>query len=137
MIVLLFVAVSLIFVGVCFAVFLRVDTITVTGNTKYTEEEIVGLVPVEMGDNIFFFDADKTAEKIECTLPFVGEVTIKRDLPSTVAVEIIEEQPCFATGIAGDTYILSSDLKVLERRKRTSPEKTGLTVLQLNSVRRC
>jgi len=135
--VLLFVAVSLIFVGVCFAVFLNVETIEVNGNEKYTYEEIVSMIPVELGDNIFSFKAGETEENIKYALPYVGTVNISRDLPKTVVVDIEEEKAYYAADLAGDTYLLSAGLKVLERTKGVPAEKTGLTVLKVSNVRRC
>ena len=134
--VLIFVAVSLIFVGVCFAVFLRVESIEVYGNARYSYDEIVSRIPVEMGQNIVFFDAASAEESIKRSLPYVGEITIKRDLPSTVVVEIEEEVPYFTAALAGENYILSSDLKVLEKSGTADPYP-GMTALKLGNVKRC
>ncbi len=135
--VILFVSVTLIFLGVCFAVFLNVETFTVTGTSKYTPEQIIEMIPVEVGENIFSFSASETEAKIKRALPYIGEIKISRDLPTAVVVEITEETEYYAADIAGETYILSPGLKVLERRNNTSAEKTGLAVLKLNSVKMC
>ena len=135
--VLLFVAVSLIFIAVCFAVFLNVETIEVNGNEKYSYEEIVSMIPVEIGDNIYSFKAGETEESIMRALPYVGAVNISRDLPKTVIVDITEEKAYFAADLAGETYLLSSGLKVLERTNGVSASETGLTELKVSNVRRC
>ncbi len=135
--VLLFLFVTLVFLAVCAAVFLNIETINVNGNTKYTYDEIRELVPITEGENIFSFKASKIEEELTKTLPYVGSVDIDRDLPTTVDINITEEEPCFATRIANDTYILSSELKVIEVMKDTDPSTTGLTLLTLNNVRQC
>ncbi len=133
----LFVAISLIFLTVCVVVFLNVKSIKISGNEKYTDEEINALVPISVGDNMFSFDADKIEAEIQRVLPYVGKVEVKRDLPNTIEVKITEEKAFFATEMAGDTYLVSSGLKVLERVPDTKPETTGLTILKLSNVRAC
>ncbi len=133
----LFVAITLIFLVVCVIVFLNVKSIEITGNEKYADEDINALVPIAIGDNMFSFNADKIEAEIQRVLPYVGTVEVKRDLPNTVEVKIVEETPFFATEMAGDTYLISSNLKVLERLPDTKAETTDLTILTLSNVRTC
>lgn len=132
----LFLFVSLIFLAVCAAVFLKIQTVNVNGNSRYSYEQIRELVNITEGENIYMFDAEENEKAILRSLPYVGSVEIKRDLPTTVEINIIEEVPYFTAELAGDTYLLSSDLKVLEKISDTSGI-TNLTVLKLNNVRRC
>ncbi len=133
----LFLTVSLIFLVVSIFVFLNVKTIKINGNEKYTNEEIGALIPIVIGDNMFSFDSEEIEAEIQRVLPYVGKVEIKRDLPTTVEVNIVEEIPYFATELAGDTYLVSSNLKVLERLDKVEAEDSGLTALTLNNVRTC
>ncbi len=133
----LFLVITLVFLAVCVMVFLNVKTIKFTGNEKYTDDEISALVPIAIGDNMFSFDSDKIESEIQRVLPYVGTVNVKRDLPNTVVVEVVEEKPFFAAEMAGDTYLISSNLKVLERVPNTKADTTGLTVLKLSNVRTC
>ncbi len=133
----LFLAVSLVFLAVCVAVFLNVETVSVNGIERYTYEQIIEYVPIEIGDNIYSFDSDKIEENIMQALPYIGEVEIKRDLPTTVVINITEKKPYYAAELAGDTYLMSADLKVLEKLPDTSAESTGLATLSLTSVRHC
>ena len=133
----LFLAVSLVFLAVCVAVFLNVENVTVNGIERYSYEEIIEHVPITVGENIYSFDAEEIEANIMQALPYVGEVQIKRDLPTTVVIEIIEKKPYYAAELAGDTYLMSADLKVLEKLPDTSAESTGLATLSLTSVRSC
>lgn len=134
--VILFLSVTVVFLGVCFAVFLNVSEITVVGNEKYSAEEIISYVPIEPGENIYLFDAEATEELIKQKLPFVGDIEIERDLPSTIVLNVTEEKPIFAIDLAGSTFILSSELKVLEKTN-VKAEQTGLAVLRTPSVQKC
>lgn len=133
----LFLSISLIFIGVCVAVFMNVETVTVNGTEKYVPEQILEYVPIEIGENIFFFDADEIESSLKSELPYIGSVEIERDLPTGVNINIVEEKPFYAADLAGDTYLLSSELKVLEKQKGVSASDLGLTALSLNNVRRC
>lgn len=133
----LFIFVSLIFLAVCAAVFLKIETVNINGNSRYSYEEIRELVNITEGENIYSFDAEENEKAIMRSLPYVGSVEIKRDLPTTVDINIIEETPYFAAELAGDTYLLSSDLKVLDRISDDSSDTSKLTALKLNNVRRC
>lgn len=133
----LFLSISLIFLGVCVAVFLNVESVNVIGIEKYSAEQILEYVPIQIGDNIFSFDSAEIEEGLKKELPYVGSVEIERDLPTSVNVNVVEEKPFYAATLASETYLLSSDLKVLEKAKNVSAEQLGITELSLNNVRRC
>lgn len=133
----LFLSISLIFLGVCTAVFLNVETVNVTGTVRYVPEQILEYVPIQVGDNIFSFDSNEIIESLKNELPYIGDVEIERDLPTAVNINIVEETPFYAADLAGETYLLSADLKVLEKQSGVSAEQLGLTNLSLNNVRRC
>ena len=133
----LFLAISLIFIGVCVAVFLKVESVNVTGNEKYLSEQILEYVPIQIGDNMFSFDANEIEEAVKIALPYIGTVEIERDLPTGINVNVVEEKPFYAATLAGETYLLSSELKVLEKKIGVTSNELGLTSLSLNNVRRC
>ena len=133
----LLIFISLVFLAVCVAVFLNVKTITVNGSERYGYDEIMEYVPISEGDNIFSFEADAIEENIKRSLAYIGDVQIKRDLPTTVEVNIVEEKPYFAANLAGHTYLISSKLKVLEKVDAETAESLELAELSFKSVRRC
>ncbi len=128
--------ISLVFLAVCAAVFLKVEDFRVNGAEHYSYEQIVELLPIEKGSNIYSFNGNDIEAKIEETLPYVQNVEIKRDLPTTVEVNVVEEIPFYAADVAGETYIMSPDLKVLEKIYNND-EIPEITKLKLNNVRKC
>ncbi len=135
--VILFVMVSLVFIAIATAVFLKVSKVTISGNSRYSDKQIRSLVPIAVGDNMFSFDAESIEQAICDKYPYVDSVEIKRDLPTTVEVIVKEEKPYYLSEIAGEQYVLSADLKVLERLEDEQGIDTELTSLSLNNVRRC
>lgn len=75
---------------VCLIVFCKIETITVNGTEKYTTEQVLAVLPVEKGKNLFLFDSEGAENKLCENLPYIYSVDIKRKLPSTVEVNITQ-----------------------------------------------
>lgn len=71
-------------------VFFRVEQVVVTGNSRYTQEEIVEVTGIEKGDNLYGWNKFAIAQRLRQTLPYIGEVTIRRALPSTILITVVE-----------------------------------------------
>lgn len=77
---------------VCLVVFCKIETITVNGTEKYTTEQVLAVLPVEKGKNLFLFDSEGAENKLCENLPYIYSVDIKRKLPSTVEVNITQAE---------------------------------------------
>ena len=71
-------------------VFFRVEQVVVTGNSRYTQDEIVQVTGIEKGDNLYSWNKFSIAQRLRETLPYIGEVSIRRALPSTVIITVVE-----------------------------------------------
>ena len=71
-------------------VFFRVETVTVTGTQRYTQEEIVTASGIQLGDNLYSLNKVRIGQNIRTTLPYIGELTINRALPSTILITVTE-----------------------------------------------
>ena len=71
-------------------VFFRVEQVVVTGNHRYTQEEIVSVTGIEKGNNLYGWNKFSIAQRLRETLPYIGEVSIRRALPSTVIITVVE-----------------------------------------------
>ena len=71
-------------------VFFRVETVSVTGNQRYTEEEIVAASGIQLGDNLYSLNKVRIDRSLRTSLPYIGELTINRSLPSTVVITVTE-----------------------------------------------
>lgn len=95
-------------------IFFRVNTMVVTGNSRYTQEEILAAAGVEQGDNLFTLNKYQIADRILTQLPYVDDVAISRKLPDTLIFEVSE-----STGVAwvesgGSYWLLDDKCKLLE-----------------------
>ena len=94
--------------------FFKVDQISVSGNSRYTQEEIVLLSGVKSGDNLILLDKYEIARKLYTELPYITDVRIKRQLPDGLLVEVTETVSAMAVEGAGGWWLVSDCGKVLE-----------------------
>lgn len=71
-------------------VFFRVETVTVTGNQRYTREEIVAASGIETGDNLYSLNKVRIGQNIRSALPYIEKLSINRALPSTIVITVTE-----------------------------------------------
>ncbi len=116
-------------IGGCI-VFFRVDQVTVEGNSRYTQAEIVAATGIEEGDNMFLLNKYQAIDAMLAELPYVESVSIRRALPSTIRVTVTECTVAAAVEDAdtGTWWLVSSGGKLLER---TDDQGDYLTVTGL------
>ncbi len=134
----LFSVLVLVFTAVCFFVLFKIETVSIEGTSRYTEEEIIAALGIEKGDNLYSFNAEDAQTKLVTGLPYINSVVIERDLPSTVIVHVVEKEPCMYVEINDEQYLLTDDMHILEYTD--TPDKlAGLMKLQMDpeTVKRC
>lgn len=71
-------------------VFFQVETIEVSGNQRYTQEEIVATTGIQIGDNLFRMNKFAIQDHVLEEMPYVESILIRRKLPSTITVAVEE-----------------------------------------------
>lgn len=115
-------------------VFFRVDSITVSGSTVYSDEEIIAAAGVEQGDNLFLVNKLMVGRRIVSQLPYISKVNTRRVLPDGLAITVTQ---CVSAGVLedenGSWWVLDTEGKLLEQGgaelKQRGPVITGLTPL--------
>ncbi len=135
-------------------VFFRVEHIIVDGNARYTQEEVVAASGIQLGDNLYGLNKLKIDSGIRAALPYIGDLTIRRALPSTIVITITEweavarvaaptperaraaqeeareeDEEAEPLELAKQSWLISTSGKLLEPAPAGSslPEITGLT----------
>ena len=109
-------------------VLFKIETIAVeiNGESTYTQQQVVQALGVAVGDNLFGFQDEKTADALQQNLPYLENVTIKRKLPGGVEVLAQPAVECYALNSDSGWVVLSETFKVL----RISAEiPQGLTLV--------
>jgi cell division protein FtsQ len=119
------VALLLIVIVVVFgiSVFFRVSQIDISGDTKYTTEQILAASGIKTGDNLVLIDIKAVSEKITSTLPFLCEVVIEKIMPDKLDIRVTESLPLAAIPYDNGWWILDQKGRALE--KTDSSELTG------------
>ena len=71
-------------------VFFQVETVVVSGNVRYTQEEIVAASGIQIGDNLFRMNKYEIDRNIRQQLPYINEANINRSPPSTIVIMVSE-----------------------------------------------
>ncbi len=106
----------------CFTVFFKVDIIKIKNNTFYSNEEVIARSQIQKGDNLFQINTKDVEKMLQDRFHYFASVKVRRSLPTSVVIEVTEEEP-IAAAYTGEGYaILSYSGKVLETRVKEPPE---------------
>lgn len=96
------------------AIFFRVRTVDVQGNSIYSKEQVVSVSGVEPGDNLLTLNRSSVTANIKVRLPYVQEVSVGLILPDTVVIQVQESDlACLVTAENGGSWYLNTDGRVL------------------------
>lgn len=112
--------------------FFNINTVTVSGDSVYTESDIVKASGVNLGDNLVFISSKKINKALTEQLPYIGKAKIKRRLPATLEIAVTKTSPEFAVMTDGAYALLDGNGKVLE--KGLSFVGENITVANLGKV---
>ena len=71
-------------------VFFQVEQVEVSGNARYTQEEIVACTGIKPGDNLFRMNKFAIQDHVKEEMPYIEDILIRRRLPSTITVAVTE-----------------------------------------------
>ena len=113
-------------------IFFNIKQIKVTGEVKYTNEEVLAASGLSIGTNMFRINKFTIVDKITKSLPYIKTVTIKRSLPDTLLIELTPVTPAAYIETAGGLVVISSDGKAIENPASPPklPNLKGSGVLQ-------
>ncbi|MBR5942570.1 MAG: FtsQ-type POTRA domain-containing protein [Clostridia bacterium] len=113
-------------------VFFNASEIKVSGNSRYTVTQVIKASGIEEGDNLLRMSKSKIKEKVLKALPYVSDVEITRELPSTVRIKVVETEPSCCYMIGEDRWaLLSETLRVMETTSALpegTPVLSGITL---------
>ena len=113
--------------------FFRVEGINVSGNVRYTEEDIRKACGVEMDSNMFLLNKYEVQARIRDALPYIETVRINRKLPDQLIVTVTECSHVYAVTQDGIAWVFSGTGKIVDRMEakegRPLPQVTGCPLL--------
>lgn len=106
---------------ICFSVFFNLKTIEVSGNERYTDEEIIRASGLSLGSNLILLNSKTAANSISDAFPYINGVTVTRDWPTGIRIAITEDDAMWYSNIWGEWFILSGELRAMERLQTVDP----------------
>ncbi len=132
--VLLFVGVLAAFACLCIFKLFVIETVKVNGSDRYTGEQLLSALDVNVGDSLFGVGS-KQAATLPSKLSYIRSAKVSRELPHTLVVTLVEDEPLYYVSLYGEYFILSDTLRVLDRVFDESvPSERGLVRLELPGV---
>ena len=98
------------------AIFFKVNTIEVQGNSVYSADQIIEASQIQQGDNLLTVNKALAVGNIKAALPYVEDVSIARSLPDGIIIQVRESVISFA--VMTDTnacWLIGPGGKALER----------------------
>ena len=111
---------------VAMTLFFRVDKIVVTGQKRYTEEEIREATGVELGSNMYLLNKYDIVRAITRELPYIEDIRVNRKLPDTLLIEVRESGRPFALVQDGSAWLISAGGKIVEQLPEKEARQYGL-----------
>lgn len=120
----------------CCRMFLTISTVQVSGQSRYTDDDLILSSGLKIGDNLYDFEPAQIAQKILDGHIYLESVEVHRVLPTTVEIIVT---PVLETGVVKGEIgfsIISTGGKVLETGIPYPPSELPVIVgLQLNVSR--
>ena len=95
--------------------FFKVQTVVVDGNSRYTDQEILDVTEIELGENMFLLNKYAISGQLTSQLPYIQSVQIRRSLPDTILIQVEECTPVMAVVQGQDAWLVSRKGKLLEK----------------------
>ncbi len=118
---------------VALTLFFRVENITVSGNVRYTEDEIREACGVEQGSNMYLMNKFDLQKQLREKLPYIETVRINRRLPDTLVVTVTECTHIYAVTQDGVSWVFCGSGRIVDRMEpaeaRYLPRVEGCTLL--------
>lgn len=127
---LLSVAAVLVALTVGATVFFQVEEVVVSGNARYTPQEVVEASGIQKGDNLFRLNKNAIARTVRESLPYVESLTIRLMLPDGVAITVNEWDAVAVVRGEEGSWLISVGGKLLEQVETADAiEVSGLVPL--------
>lgn len=105
------------------SIFFKVETVTVSGNEKYTPWEVREASGIKDGDNLLGLNGARITSNIISGLPYVDKVRIGIKLPDTVKIEIVELDVVYAIQADdGSWWLMRADGVIVEKTNDADAE---------------
>lgn len=95
--------------------FFRVQEIKISGNTRYSSEQILTVADIKGNANLFLLPRGAIATRITESCPYINTVKLKSKFPTTLNIDVEECTPMASIRADGALWVLDAQGKILEQ----------------------
>lgn len=103
--------------------FFRVDSIVVSGQVRYTQEQIREASGIQPGDNLILLNKYDARQRILEALPYIESIGIRRRPPDTLVIEVRECSTPVALVQDGSAWLISSKGMIVDQEPASAAEE--------------
>ncbi len=97
-------------------VLFKTQNYEVTGNTKYTDSEIISTCGISKSENIFLANKKSASKRLIKNYPYVEEADVSFSIPDTITIDITEAVPAYIVRVTDSQYLITSSKgRILEQ----------------------
>lgn len=89
-------------------VLFKTQNYEVTGNTKYTQEDIIKTCGIGPSDNIFLANKKTASKRLVNSYAYIEEADVSFAIPDTITIDITEAVPAYYVKQADNLYLVTS-----------------------------
>ena len=120
-------------ISVALTLFFKIETMSVSGSVRYRQEEIIEASGIQPGDNMFLMNKFNAAGKITADLPYIESVQIRRQVPSTLQIQVTECTSPIAIKQDNSIWLISGTGKIVDQLGISAwenyPQLTGVRLV--------
>lgn len=115
-------------------VLFQINSIQVTGTSRYSQEEIVKASGIQTGENLFLTKTKQAEAEISQKLPYIGAVKVSRKLPAKISIQVEAATVDGAVETENGYVLLTGSGKMLELVEQPPENGTLIVGLALKSA---
>jgi cell division protein FtsQ len=105
--------------------FLTIETVAVDGASRLADADVLESAALLADETLLRLRPRRVESRLEQN-PWIAEATVRRELPDTVRIAVVERSPAAAVVVEGEQWLVAEDGVFLEQR---SEEDTASYVL--------
>lgn len=95
-------------------VLFNIGVFVVSGETVYSDEEIIAACGIAKGENLLRINASRAEDKIVSELVYIDSAKIHRGFPNRLTISVEAAKPAVAFAYGGKYYVISENKRLLE-----------------------
>lgn len=97
-------------------VLFKTQNYEVTGNTRYSESEIISTCGISKSENIFLANKKSASKRLIKEYPYIEEADVSFSIPDTITIDITEAVPAYVVRVTDSQYLIASSKgRILEQ----------------------